>query len=199
MSSKTAEEKKLLDEKKELLANISLHGWLCKRGIKGPTADVWRKRYFKVEEGNKLMYYKTAADGPAQGLVLNINNVLSYSYFLHSYIDIDRIVSVKQIPDGQQNNNYVFHVVTEGRTYELLVHDEATMNKYVNHITVEISKQLCYIHNINRSEKTIHVKFDLILRLCNNFFSRRSLQTKFSLACSKEFHMTYKLEIVQAQ
>ena len=72
LSSKTAEEKKLLEENKELLANISLHGWLCKRGIKGPTADVWRKRYFKVEEGNKLMYYKTAAEGPAQGLAQNV-------------------------------------------------------------------------------------------------------------------------------
>ena len=59
-----------MDEKKELMANINLHGWLCKRGIKGPTADVWRKRYFKVEEGNKLMYYKRAADGLPQGLVI---------------------------------------------------------------------------------------------------------------------------------
>lgn len=116
LSSKTAEEKKLLDENKELLANISLHGWVCKRGIKGPTADMWRKRYFKVEEGNKLMYYKTAAEGPAQG-----------------YIDIDRVVSVKPVPGGQQNN-YIFHVVTEGRTYELLVHDEATMNKWISSI-----------------------------------------------------------------
>ena len=72
LSSRTAEEKKLLGEKKELLANINLHGWLCKRGIKGPTADVWRKRYFKVEEGNKLMYYKTAAEGSAQGLARNV-------------------------------------------------------------------------------------------------------------------------------
>lgn len=70
LSSMTFEEKKLLEEKKELLANITLHGWLCKRGIKGPTADVWRKRYFKVEEGHKLKYYKTVADGPPQGLGL---------------------------------------------------------------------------------------------------------------------------------
>ena len=55
-----------------------------------------------------------------------------------SYIDIDKIVSVKQIPGGQEDNNYIFHVVTQGRTYELLVNDEATMNKYVNHITIEI-------------------------------------------------------------
>ena len=48
---------------------------------------------------------------------------------------------MKQVPGGQQDN-YIFHVVTEGRTYELSVHDEATMNKYViNHITVEISKK----------------------------------------------------------
>ena len=45
-----------------------------------------------------------------------------------SYIDIDKIISVKQIPEVQQNN-YIFHVVTEGRTYELSVSDEATMNK----------------------------------------------------------------------
>lgn len=113
LSIKNSEEKKLVDEKKELMANINLHGWLCKRGIKGPTADVWRKRYFKVEEGNKLMYYKRAADGLPQG-----------------YIDIDRIVLVKAISGGQKDN--VFHVVTEGRTYELLAHDEASMNKWMS-------------------------------------------------------------------
>ena len=69
LSSKADEEKKLLDEKKELLANISLHGWLFKKGVKGPTANNWRRRYFKIEEGSKLSYYKTAGDGPPQGLV----------------------------------------------------------------------------------------------------------------------------------
>lgn len=47
---------------------------------------------------------------------------------------------MKPVPGGQQNN-YIFHVVTEGRTYELLVHDEATMNKYVNHVTTGISEK----------------------------------------------------------
>jgi len=69
LSSKAAEEKKLQDEKRELLANISLHGWLCKKGIKGPTAASWRRRYFRIEEGSKLTYYKTAGEGPPQGLV----------------------------------------------------------------------------------------------------------------------------------
>ena len=54
---------------------------------------------------------------------------------------------MKPVPGGQQNN-YVFHIVTEGRTYELLVHDEITMNKYVNYVTTVISEEiskLCYI------------------------------------------------------
>lgn len=114
LSAKTAEEKKLLDEKRELLANITLHGWLCKRGIKGPTADVWRKRYFKVEGGNKLMYYKKAADGAPQG-----------------FIDIDRIVSVRPMSNDQQDNS-IFHVITEGRTYELLANDQVSMNKWIS-------------------------------------------------------------------
>ena len=102
---------------------------MCKRGIKGPTADVWRQRYFKLEEGNKLKYYKKPTEGSAQGLA---EIVLQYHSKLHlcyaSYIDIDKIISVKQIPEVQQNN-FIFHVVTKGRTYELLVSDEATMNK----------------------------------------------------------------------
>jgi len=63
------EEKKLMDEKRELLTNINLHGWLFKRGIKGPTANAWRRRYFKIEEGSKLTYYKTTGDSPPQGLI----------------------------------------------------------------------------------------------------------------------------------
>jgi hypothetical protein len=57
-TSRAAEE-----ERRELSANISLHGWLYKRGIKGPTANVWRHRYFRCDQGNKIYYYK-AADEP---------------------------------------------------------------------------------------------------------------------------------------
>lgn len=49
-----------------------------------------------------------------------------------SYIDIDKIISVKTVSGAQQDkNNCTFHVATDGRTYELQAHDEATMNKYV--------------------------------------------------------------------
>lgn len=33
-----------------------------------------------------------------------------------------------------QRDNSVFHVITEGRTYELLANDEASMNKYVHQL-----------------------------------------------------------------
>ena len=57
-----------------------------------------------------------------------------YIFLTCSYIEIDKIVSVKALPGAQQDKtNCTFHVATEGRTYELLAHDEATMNKYVNH------------------------------------------------------------------
>ncbi|XP_065920347.1 uncharacterized protein [Dysidea avara] len=118
LSSKAAEEKKLYDEKRELLANISLHGWLCKRGVKGPTANSWRRRYFRIEEGSKLTYYKTAGEGPPRG-----------------FIDIDGITSVITPPAAQQDkNNCTFHLVTDGRTYELLAHDEANMKKWLSNL-----------------------------------------------------------------
>lgn len=55
---------------------------------------------------------------------------------LLSFIDIDRIISVRALPGSHQN---VFHVVTQGRTYELLAHDEVSMNKYVNYIHITIA------------------------------------------------------------
>ena len=33
---------------------------------------------------------------------------------------------------NDQQDNSVFHVITEGRTYELLANDQASMNKYVS-------------------------------------------------------------------
>ena len=53
--------------------------------------------------------------------------------FSYSFIDIDRIISVRSMPSDQQNNS-VFHVITEGRTYELLANDEASMKKYVGQL-----------------------------------------------------------------
>lgn len=52
--------------------------------------------------------------------------------YIISYIDIDKIVSVKAVSGAQQDkNNCTFHIATDGRTYELQAHDDATMNKYV--------------------------------------------------------------------
>ena len=56
-------------------------------------------------------------------------------YFSYSFIDIDRIVSVRPMSNDQQDNS-VFHVITEGRTYELLANDQASMNKYVSQLRI---------------------------------------------------------------
>ena len=61
---------------------------------------------------------------------------------------------MKTVSGAQQDkNNCTFHVATDGRTYELQAHDEATMNKYVIdhtlYVTVSklrsilICKELC--------------------------------------------------------
>jgi len=42
-------------------------GWLYKKGVKGPTANIWRRRYFRCDQGPKLCYYKKQAEGTPQG------------------------------------------------------------------------------------------------------------------------------------
>ena len=53
-----------------------------------------------------------------------------FPHVFFSFIDIDKITSVITPPGAQQDkNNCTFHLVTDGRTYELQAHDEATMKK----------------------------------------------------------------------
>jgi hypothetical protein len=57
---------RLEDEKKLLHASMEIQGWLFKRGVRGVTANVWRRRFFRVE-GSKIYYYKTICAAQAQG------------------------------------------------------------------------------------------------------------------------------------
>ena len=50
---------------------LQIQGWLFKRGVKGVTAHVWRRRFFRVE-GTKIYYYKTSTAPQAQGLVSHL-------------------------------------------------------------------------------------------------------------------------------
>ena len=46
---------------------LQIRGWLFKRGLKGPTANVWRRRYFRCDQGSRICYYKSSAEGTPQG------------------------------------------------------------------------------------------------------------------------------------
>ena len=50
-----------------ILLFVQIRGWLVKRGVKGPTANVWRRRYFRCDQGSKIYYYKSSAEGAPQG------------------------------------------------------------------------------------------------------------------------------------
>ena len=46
-----------------------IRGWLLKRGLRGPTASLWRRRYFRCDQGSKIYYYKSASEGTPRGYV----------------------------------------------------------------------------------------------------------------------------------
>lgn len=46
--------RELQQEKREVLTNIGIQGWMFKRGVKGLTANVWRRRYFRCDQGSKI-------------------------------------------------------------------------------------------------------------------------------------------------
>jgi len=111
---------------------------LLKKGAKGPTAGIWRSRYFRLEEGYKLAYYKTKVEdipqrlGP-QGYVSAVITISHLYYIMHfsiRFIDIDKITTVLIPPATQQDKNSgIFHLVTPNRTYELQAIDESAMKR----------------------------------------------------------------------
>jgi hypothetical protein len=105
-------------EKRDLMANLNIRGWLLKRGVKGPTANLWRRRYFRCDQGSKIYYYKSSSEGTPQG-----------------FIDLDLVVSVQEVSPAQQDKNHAtFLVQCEGRTFQLQAHDETTMRKWMSAI-----------------------------------------------------------------
>jgi predicted component of type VI protein secretion system len=110
----TTAQKKVEDAKfKEFLA---VQGWLFKKGIKGPTANVYRKRYFRLDQGSKLYYYKSQSEGQPQG-----------------YIDLLKVVNVSAADSASQDkNNASFNIDCEGRTYQLQSYDQSDMKRWIN-------------------------------------------------------------------
>lgn len=106
-------------EKGTISASIELsqiRGWLCKRGVKGPTGRRWRRRWFSTEMDGKLYYYKRNNNTMPRGI-----------------IDLDVIVAVQDQPPSKQDiNKSSFNVVTVTRTYELMAHDEDEKLKWIN-------------------------------------------------------------------
>ncbi|XP_065836338.1 uncharacterized protein [Oscarella lobularis] len=110
-------EAKASQERDFVEARLTLKGWLMKRGIKGPTATVWRRRWFALDSsGSQLQYFKgSKANATPQG-----------------FIDMAAVEGVEeQAVDRQDKNNSSFVVITAGRTYELLAHDESMMRKWI--------------------------------------------------------------------
>lgn len=109
-------QKKEADEK--FNEYLKLQGWLFKRGIKGPTANKWRRRYFRLDQGSKLYYYKSQAEGTPQG-----------------FIDLLKVISVSEVSPAQQDkNNASFNIQCEGRTFQLQAYDEAEMRRWITAI-----------------------------------------------------------------
>ncbi|XP_068694651.1 rho-associated protein kinase 2-like isoform X1 [Montipora foliosa] len=93
-----------------------IRGWLCKRGVKGPTGRRWRRRWFATDLDGRLYYYQKNNNTMARG-----------------FIDLDVIIAVQDQPSSKQDiNKSSFSVVTPTRTYELMAHDEEEKLKWIN-------------------------------------------------------------------
>ena len=106
-------------KERDLADHREMSGCLYKRGIKGPTARVWRRRYFKIENhGTKIVYYKNPGYTLQQG-----------------HIEIDKITGVMELNAAQQDKNHAtFQVQCEGRTYQLQAQSEIEMKRWLNAI-----------------------------------------------------------------
>jgi hypothetical protein len=111
-----ASKAKLSTEKEITEARLALKGWLMKRGVKGPTAHIWRRRWFCVNEDNScLYYYKGNNDKQPQGMI-NLKMVEGVE---------------EQSLDLQDKNNASFNVITKGRVFELMAIDEKAMRRWI--------------------------------------------------------------------
>ncbi|XP_046863320.1 uncharacterized protein LOC124457063 isoform X2 [Xenia sp. Carnegie-2017] len=116
LSQSEAEHKQLRKDGQELLAMMNLRGWLCKRGVKGPTGRQWRRRWFATDESGKLYYYKQNNNSTPQG-----------------FIDLDKIIEVgNQLDERQDKNQASFYVVVGKRKYEFLARDSEEKQKWIN-------------------------------------------------------------------
>ncbi|KAL5482183.1 hypothetical protein EMCRGX_G022478 [Ephydatia muelleri] len=104
-------------KEQELAGHREMSGCLYKRGIKGPTARVWRRRYFKIENhGTRMVYYKNPGYTLQQG-----------------HIEIDKITGVMEVNGAQQDKNHAtFQVQCEGRIYQLQAQSEIEMKRWLN-------------------------------------------------------------------
>ncbi|KAL5468774.1 hypothetical protein EMCRGX_G029890 [Ephydatia muelleri] len=95
------------------------NSWLYKQGVKGLTANTWRRRFFRIEDfGGKMVYYKNPTDALPQG-----------------FIEIDKVTGVNEGSTSQQDRAVgAFQVHCEGRTYDLRAHSNAEMNMWISTI-----------------------------------------------------------------
>jgi len=104
-------------EKDKLFEKMNLRGWLCKRGVKGgPLGKRWQRRWFSMDARGYLYYYKRSNNEVPRG-----------------FIALDLILAVEDVfPTVQDKNNASFNVITDGRTYELMAHDQEEKEKWIN-------------------------------------------------------------------
>eukprot|EP00112_Aurelia_sp_Birch-Aquarium-sp1_P010880 Seg2302.2 transcript_id=Seg2302.2/GoldUCD/mRNA.D3Y31 product="EH domain-binding protein 1" protein_id=Seg2302.2/GoldUCD/D3Y31 len=104
-------------ETNKIFEQMNLRGWLCKRGVKGgPLGKRWQRRWFSVDANGYLYYYKSNNNEIPRG-----------------YIPLDLILAVEDVfPTLQDKNNASFNVITDGRVYELMAHDQEEKERWIN-------------------------------------------------------------------
>lgn len=112
-----AERPRASAEADKLFEKMNLRGWLCKRGVKGgPLGKRWQRRWFEMDARGYLYYYKCNNNEVPRG-----------------FIALDLILAVEDVfPTVQDKNNASFNVITDGRTYELMAHDQEEKAKWIN-------------------------------------------------------------------
>lgn len=70
---------------------------MYKRGIKGPTANVWRQRYFRCDQGTKIYYYKSADDAAPKGYDVILGTYPHSVYKIHTCTHAQTHTHYKQL------------------------------------------------------------------------------------------------------
>eukprot|EP00731_Ephydatia_muelleri_P014883 Em0008g603a len=97
-----------------------LSGVLWKKGTKWPKRDVWKSRFFRMEDfgRSRIAYYRHRDDLLPAG-----------------YIEMDKITNISMAVSAQQDKNHAtFQIECEGQMHQLRAQNEAEMRRWVETI-----------------------------------------------------------------